>query len=187
MVRQAKLKREEEEKKNEAERERMRIKMGKEILAAQRLEEEETKKRLLEERKREKREEEASREKVRKQIEETRKEWRIKRGLPLEETEEEKAARRQAEEMKRQEEEAKRKQFGQSKPFIKPLSKIEKLRTMVVESKIALAEDQFKSFCKTVFAYCGNMIKHLVEEKYRKIKLLNVVFQQRVASVPCGF
>ena len=187
MVRQARLKREEEEKKNEAERERMRIKMGKEILAAQRLEEEAARKRLLEERQREKREEEAAREKVRKQIEETRKEWRIKRGLPPEETEEEKAARREAEEKKRQEEEAKRKQLGQSKPFIKPVSKIEKLRTMLVESKKTLGEDQFKSFCKTVFTYCGNIIKHPAEEKYRKIKLLNAAFQQRVASVPCGF
>lgn len=186
MVRQARTKREEEEKKTEAEREKMRIRMGKEILAAQRLEEEAARKRLLEERQREKREEEEAREKVRKQIEETRKEWRIKKGLPPEETEEEKADRREAEEKRRQEEEAKRRQLGQSKPFIKPVSKIEKLRSMLVESKKSLSEEQFKTFCKTIFAYCGNVVKHPKEEKYRRIKRANAAFQQRVASVPCG-
>ncbi|XP_031480592.1 uncharacterized protein LOC116250796 isoform X2 [Nymphaea colorata] len=81
----ARKKKEEEEKRMEREREKERIRAGKEILEAKRIEEENERKRMLALRKAEKEEEKRAREKIRQRIEEDKAERRRRLGLPPEE------------------------------------------------------------------------------------------------------
>ncbi|GFZ10616.1 ubiquitin-associated (UBA)/TS-N domain-containing protein [Actinidia rufa] len=80
----ARKKKEEEEKQKEREREKERIRVGKELLEAKRIEEENERKRLLALRKAEKEEERRAREKIRQKLEEDKAERRRKLGLPPE-------------------------------------------------------------------------------------------------------
>ncbi|XP_048135174.1 UBX domain-containing protein 1-B isoform X2 [Rhodamnia argentea] len=81
----ARKKKEEEEKRMEREREKERIRVGKELLEAKRIEEDNERKRLLALRKAEKEEERRAREKIRQKLEEDKAERRRKLGLPPEE------------------------------------------------------------------------------------------------------
>ncbi|XP_050239056.1 uncharacterized protein LOC126688418 isoform X1 [Quercus robur] len=80
----ARKKKEEEEKRMEREREKERIRVGKELLEAKRIEEENERKRILALRKAEKEEERRAREKIRQKLEEDKAERRRKLGLPPE-------------------------------------------------------------------------------------------------------
>ncbi|KAJ6302369.1 hypothetical protein OIU77_016454 [Salix suchowensis] len=77
----ARKKKEEEEKKTEREKEKERIRIGKELLEAKRIEEENERKRLMALRKAEKEEERRAREKIRQKLEEDKAERRRKLGL----------------------------------------------------------------------------------------------------------
>ncbi|GMP55561.1 hypothetical protein CsSME_00020341 [Camellia sinensis var. sinensis] len=80
----ARKKKEEEEKRMEREREKERIRVGKELLEAKRIEEDNERKRLMALRKAEKEEERRAREKIRQKLEEDKAERRRKLGLPPE-------------------------------------------------------------------------------------------------------
>ncbi|XP_028058317.1 caldesmon-like isoform X3 [Camellia sinensis] len=81
---QARKKKEEEEKRMEREREKERIRVGKELLDAKRIVEENERKRVVASRKAEKEEEKRAREKIRQKLEEDKAERRRKLGLPPE-------------------------------------------------------------------------------------------------------
>ena len=69
-----------------------------------------------------------------------------------------------------------------------PVSVTEKLRATLVAMKKAHAGEpgRFETACKTLMAYIGNVAGAPGEEKFRRIKLGNPAFQQRVASAHGG-
>lgn len=82
------------------------------------------------------------------------------------------------------EENAKR---AQSARFVKPVGTLAELRQRLVEMKQHTTDDgTFKTACSTLLKYMGNVARNPDEEKYRRIRLGNAVFQQRVASVNGG-
>ncbi|KAI8462523.1 MAG: hypothetical protein J3K34DRAFT_182318 [Monoraphidium minutum] len=179
-LRRAKERREREEREAERERERNRIRHGKEVLEAQRLEEEGRMKRMVEERQREKREEAAAREKLRVKLEEDRRERRRKLGLPEELTEEEKAAEAEKARQKAAAEVSRRTQY------VKPVSLLEKLRPQLVSMKKDApgGEEQFKAAAAILLKYIGNVARDPEEAKFRRINTGNAAFQSKVAVVP---
>eukprot|EP01023_Acetabularia_acetabulum_P002190 TRINITY_DN10838_c0_g1_i1.p1 TRINITY_DN10838_c0_g1~~TRINITY_DN10838_c0_g1_i1.p1 ORF type:complete len:345 (-),score=101.21 TRINITY_DN10838_c0_g1_i1:209-1243(-) len=173
LLERARKKREAEEARLEAEREKERIRVGKELLLAKKKEDDLKFKRLAEERRLEKLDEERAKERVREKLEEDRKARRRKLGLPEELTEDEK---KEEEERKRKEAEEKNK----SKLPVKPISKITHLRDILVEVKKENPEPVFKTACKTLMAYCGNVYNNPDEETKRKIRISNKAFQERI-------
>ena len=89
LLRKGKEKREREEKELEKLREKERIRFGKEMAAARKLEEEEEIKRNLKERMRQKKADAIAKDKIKQKLEEDRIARRLERGLPAEYTEEE--------------------------------------------------------------------------------------------------
>ncbi|CAI7854240.1 unnamed protein product, partial [Closterium sp. NIES-54] len=191
----ARKKREEEEKQREKERERERIRAGKELLIAKQKEEEEERKRRIEFRRREKEEEQRARERIRQRLEEDRQERRRKLGLPPEEpkppaapaaatTAEAGAAKGAAEQEK-------------AHLPVKPASLVEKMRSALRALKQAHKEQdaKVKVAFETMLKYITNVAQRPSEEKFRRIRLANAVFQDRVAVFPeaidflqlCGF
>ena len=132
-------------------------------------------------------------------VEEDRKERRRKLGLPEELTEEEK----EKEEKRRQ---AKMKEDAQRLEkhvaYAKPVGITEKLRKILVGMKkgagkmdgclclslylLASGDAAFKTSCSVLLKYVGNIAKNPEEEKFRRIRLSNAAFQQKVASVTGG-
>ena len=166
-------------------REQERIRSGKELLAAKKLEDDLTLKRNAEARAAEKKEMDSAREKIRLKIDEDRKERRRKLGLPEELTAEE-----QEEERKRDEERARLAAEELAKKaanglYVKPVAKLENLRKHLVDIKKAFVEDAdaVATCFSTLLAYLGNISRAPDEEKYRSIKMSNAAFQKRVAAV----
>ena len=186
----AKQRREAEERERERQRELERVRMGKELAAVARAEEEAKLKRQAEERQREKEEAERAREAIRKKLEEDRRERRRQLGLPEELTPEELEQERQREREKA-EEEAKR------KLPVKPISKAEKMRVLLVDMKKGNVNDEtaVKTAYKTLLKFVTNVATRPEEEKYRKIRLSNPAVQSRIGRFPeptkfleeCGF
>ncbi|KAJ8447232.1 hypothetical protein Cgig2_030463 [Carnegiea gigantea] len=143
----ARKKKEEEERRMEREKEKERIRIGKELLEAKRIEEENERKRLIALRKAEKEEERRALEKVRKKLEED------KSTLP-----------------------------------VKPVTKAEQMRECLRSlKKTHMNEDaRVKKAFQTLFTYAGNVVKNPDEEKYRKIRLSNQAFQERVGGLKGG-
>ncbi|CAL8469381.1 g8922 [Coccomyxa elongata] len=178
VLRKAREKREREDRELERVREAEARRATKELMAAQRKEEELRLKRNIEERAREKAEEARAREKIRVKLEEDRRERRRKLGLPEELTEEEKAA-----------EAAKRAEAAKAKTAralpVKPISLITQLRDVLVgmKKRYANEDERAKTCWATLLKYCSNIVKDPNEEKFRKIRLSNAAFQTRVSSV----
>lgn len=195
LVRKARERREKEERETERLRELERIRMGKEIQAAKRAEEEGQLRRNAEARRREKEEDARYREALRLKLEEDKKARRRKLGLPEEPTPEELAAEAAKKEAQRKAEEEAAKKRAFLAP--KPISVIEKLRDTLVSMKKSApgGEAQWKTACATLLKYLGNIAGNPDEPKFRSIRLSNAAFQQRVAVVPgsvdflklCGF
>ncbi|CAH8251183.1 unnamed protein product [Arabidopsis lyrata] len=173
----ARKKKEEEEKRMEREREKERIRIGKELLEAKRMEEVNERKRLMFLRKAEKEEEKRAREKIRQKLEEDKAERRRKLGLPLEDpaTAAAKPSVPVAEEKKI------------SLP-IRPATKTEQMRECLRSLKQTHKEDdaKVKRAFQTLLTYMGNVAKNPDEEKFRKIRLTNQTFQERVGSLRGG-
>ncbi|CAI5470723.1 unnamed protein product [Closterium sp. Yama58-4] len=183
----ARKKREEEEKQRDKERERERIRAGKELLIAKQREEEEERKRRIEFRRREKEEEQRARERIRQRLEEDRQERRRKLGLPPEEpkppaaaaaaaTAEGSGAKAAAEHEK-------------AHLPVKPASLAEKMRSALRALKQAHKEQDAKvnvAF-ETMLKYITNVAHRPTEEKFRRIRLANAAFQNRVAVFPEAF
>jgi hypothetical protein len=178
-------KREKEEKESERHREKERIRSGKELLAAKRIEEDQERKRNIDWRRREKEEEAAAREKIRLKLVEDKRERRRKLGLPEDPTPEELAADEAKAAAKRAAEEAKKAAFA---PVARPVSAAEKLRAELVAMKRACEGEpgRFVAAAATLSTYCANIARAPAEEKFRRIRLGNAAFQQRVGGVPGG-
>ncbi|XP_010929798.1 uncharacterized protein [Elaeis guineensis] len=171
----ARKKKEEEEKKMEREREKERIRIGKELLEAKRIEEENERKRLLALRKAEKEEEKRAREKIRQKLEEDKAERRRKLGLPPEDPEAAKPSSTVVEEKK-------------SFLPVRPASKAERMRDCLRSLKQHQKDEdaKVKRAFQTLLTYVGNIAKNPDEEKFRKIRVNNPTFQDRVGSLHGG-
>ncbi|XP_010484327.1 PREDICTED: chromatin assembly factor 1 subunit A-B [Camelina sativa] len=173
----ARKKKEEEEKRMEREREKERIRIGKELLEAKRMEEENERKRIMFLRKAEKEEEKRAREKIRQKLEEDRAERRRKLGLPPEDpaTATAKPSVPVVEEKK-------------SSLPIRPATKTEQMRECLRSLKQTHKEEdaKVKRAFQTLLTYMGNVAKNPDEEKFRKIRLTNQTFQDRVGSMRGG-
>ncbi|GJP67466.1 hypothetical protein CLOP_g24286 [Closterium sp. NIES-67] len=194
----ARRKREEEEKQREKERERERIRAGKELLIAKQKEEEEERKRRIEFRRREKEEEQRARERIRQRLEEDRQERRRRLGLPPEEPKPPAAAAAAAAGASA-EGSATKGAAEQEKLHlpVRPASLVEKLRGALRTLKQAHKEQdaQVKVAYETMLKYISNIAQRPGEDKFRRIRLANAAFQERVAVFPeaidflllCGF
>ncbi|XP_009374567.2 UBX domain-containing protein 4 isoform X1 [Pyrus x bretschneideri] len=171
----ARKKKEEEEKRMEREKEKERIRVGKELLEAKRIEEDNERKRIIALRKAEKDEEKRAREKIRQKLEEDKAERRRKLGLPVEDPSTAKPAAPVVEE---------RKSFVP----IRPATKAEQMRECLRSLKQNHKEDdaKVKRAFQTLLTFVGNVAKNPNEEKFRKIRLTNPSFQERVGSLKGG-
>ncbi|KAE9601165.1 hypothetical protein Lal_00023907 [Lupinus albus] len=170
----ARKKKEEEEKRTEREREKERIRIGKELLEAKRIEEENERKRILALRKAEKEEERRAREKIKQKLEEDKAERRRRLGLPPEEPSVAKPAP----------------VVEEKKSFlpIRPATKAEQMRECLRSLKQNHKEDdaRVKRAFQTLLTYVGNVARNPDEEKFRKIRLTNQSFQERVGALKGG-
>ncbi|KAK9183543.1 hypothetical protein WN944_026696 [Citrus x changshan-huyou] len=171
----ARKKKEEEEKRMEREREKERIRIGKELLEAKRIEEENERKRILALRKAEKEEEKRAREKIRQKLEEDKAERRRRLGLPPEDPATTKSSAPVVEEKK-------------SMLPIRPATKVEQMRECLRSLKQNHKDDdaKVKRAFQTLLTYIGNVAKNPNEEKFRKIRLSNQTFQDRVGALNGG-
>ncbi|GMI78699.1 hypothetical protein like AT1G04850 [Hibiscus trionum] len=172
----ARKKKEEEEKRMEREREKERIRVGKELLEAKRIEEDNERKRLMALRKAEKEEEKRAREKIRQKLEEDKAERRRRLGLPPEEpSAAPKPSAPVVEEKK-------------SALPVRPATKAEQMRECLRSLKQNHKDDdaKVKKAFQTLLTYIGNVARNPDEEKFRKIRLNNQTFQDRVGSLKGG-
>lgn len=171
----ARKKKEEEERRTEREKEKERIRIGKELLEAKRIEEDNERKRLIAFRKAEKDEEKRALEKIRKRLEEDKAERRRKLGLPPEDPAAAKPSEPAVEEKK-------------SVLPIKPVTKAEQMRECLRSLKKNHKDEdaRVKKAFQTLFTYAGNVVKNPDEEKFRKIRLSNQAFQDRVGGLKGG-
>ncbi|CAD5178869.1 unnamed protein product [Musa acuminata subsp. malaccensis] len=179
----ARKKKEEEERKTEREREKERIRIGKELLEAKRIEEENERKRILALRKAEKEEEQRAREKIRQKLEEDKAERRRKLGLPPEDPVSSKPSAAPEEQ---------KKALIISNKFsflpVKPATKAERMRDCLRSLKQHHKDEdaKVKRAFQTLLTYVGNVAKNPNEEKFRKIRLNNPTFQDRVGGLHGG-
>ncbi|KAK1426373.1 hypothetical protein QVD17_15044 [Tagetes erecta] len=171
----ARKKKEEEEKRMEREREKERIRIGKELLEAKRIEEENERKRIIALRKAEKEEERRAREKIRQKLEEDKAERRRKLGLPAEDPAASKPPPPVVEEKK-------------SSLPIRPATKAEQMRECLRSLKQSNKDDEpkVKTAFNTLLTYVKNAATKPDEEKFRKIRLSNAAFQERVGKLEGG-
>ncbi|XP_059447613.1 uncharacterized protein LOC132179017 [Corylus avellana] len=171
----ARKKKEEEEKRTEREKEKERIRVGKELLEAKRIEEENERKRILALRKAEKEEEKRAREKILQKLEEDKAERRRKLGLPPEDSSSVKLSSPVVEEKK-------------SSLPVRPATKTEQMRECLRALKQNYKDDdaKVKRAFQTLLTFAGNVVKNPDEEKFRKIRLSNQSFQERVGALRGG-
>lgn len=171
----ARKKKEEEEKRMEREREKERIRVGRELLEAKRIEEENERKRLLALRKAEKEEEKRAREKIRQKLEEDKAERRRKLGLPPEDPAPSKPSAPPVEEKK-------------SFLPVRPATKAEQMRECLRTLKQTYKDDdaKVKTAFNTLLTFAKNVATNPNEEKFRKIRLTNANFQERVGKLKGG-
>ncbi|CAH9061752.1 unnamed protein product [Cuscuta epithymum] len=170
----ARKKKEEEEKQREREREKERIRIGKELLEAKRIEEENERKRLIALRKAEKDEERRAREKIRQKLEEDKAERRRKLGLPAEDPTPKPSAP-VVEEKK-------------SSLPVRPATKIEQMRECLRILKQNHKDDEakVKTAFNTLLTFAKNVATNPNDEKFRKIRLNNPKIQERVGKLKGG-
>ncbi|XP_040993637.1 LOW QUALITY PROTEIN: chromatin assembly factor 1 subunit A [Juglans microcarpa x Juglans regia] len=170
----ARKKKEEEEKRMEKEKEKERIRVGKELLEAKRIEEENERKRILALRKAEKEEEKRAREKIRQKLEEDKAERRRKLGLPPEDPSAVKPSP-VVEDKK-------------SSLPVRPATKAEQMRESLRSLKQNHKDDdaKVKRAFQTLLTFVGNVARNPDEEKFRKIRLGNPSFQERVGAFSGG-
>uniref|UniRef100_A0A1D1XUY9 UBX domain-containing protein 1-A n=1 Tax=Anthurium amnicola TaxID=1678845 RepID=A0A1D1XUY9_9ARAE len=171
----ARKKKEQEDSRMEREKEKERIRVGRELLEAKRIEEENERKRMLAFREAEKEEEKRAREKIRQKLEEDKAERRRKLGLPSEEPGIAKPPAPSVPETK-------------SSLPIKPATKAECMRDCLRSLKQNHKDDdaKVKRAFQTLLTYVGNVAKNPNDEKFRKIRLSNATFQDRVGSLEGG-
>ncbi|KAH7521749.1 hypothetical protein FEM48_Zijuj07G0065500 [Ziziphus jujuba var. spinosa] len=131
--------------------------------------------RILALRKAEKEEERRAREKIRQKLEEDKAERRRKLGLPPEDTSAAKSSAPVVEEKK-------------SFLPIRPATKVEQMRECLRSLKQNHKEDdaKVKKAFQTLLTFVGNVARNPDEEKFRKIRLSNQSFQERVGALRGG-
>ncbi|KAJ6837169.1 chromatin assembly factor 1 subunit A-B-like [Iris pallida] len=156
----------------EREREKERIRIGKELLEAKRIEEDNERKRIIALRKAEKEEEKRAREKIRQRLEEDKAERRRKLGLPPEEPGSSKPAPPPVQEKK-------------TLLPIRPATKAERMRDCLRSLKQNHKDEdaKVKRAFQTLLTYAGNVARNPDEEKFRKIRLNNQAFQDRIGCL----
>ncbi|XP_022771479.1 UBX domain-containing protein 1-like isoform X2 [Durio zibethinus] len=166
----------EEEKKREREREKERIRAGKELLEAKRIAEENERQRLLAFRKAEKEEEKRAREKVLQKLELDKSERKRALGLPL-----------TSQAVKPSAPIIQEKKLQNSLP-VKSVKKADRMRECLRSLKHTYRGDnaRVKRAYQTLLIYVGNVARSPDEEKYRKIRLSNPKFQERVGNLKGG-
>ncbi|KAJ7950459.1 UBX domain-containing protein 1-like [Quillaja saponaria] len=164
----------EEEKKSEREREKGRIRAGKELIEAKQIAEENERKKILAWRKAEAEEEKRAREKVLQKLEQDKVNRRIWLGLPQGHSSV-KSSNPVAQEK------------GSSMPIYR-VTKSEHLRDCLRSLKQNHKGDdaRVRKAYETLLVYVRNVAKNPDEEKYRKIRLSNPLFQERVGSLNGG-
>ncbi|XP_019076410.1 uncharacterized protein LOC100264566 isoform X2 [Vitis vinifera] len=170
----ARRRQEEEEKKREREREKNRIRAGKELLEAKRIDEENERKRMLAYWESEKEEQKRAREKLLKKLMEDKAERRSKLGLPPENPASVKTSLPVV--------------LEKNSLFTKLDTKAEPLRECLRFLKKSHKNDdaRVKRAFQTLLIYIRNVAKHPDEEKFRKIRFSNPAFQERVGSLTGG-
>ncbi|PON32737.1 Zinc finger, C2H2 domain containing protein [Parasponia andersonii] len=155
----ARKKKEEEEKRMEREREKERIRVGKELLEAKRIEEENERKRSV----------------TTFIYLSSQAERRRRLGLPPEDPSAAKPAAPVVEEKK-------------TLLPIKPVTKVEQMRECLRSLKQNHKDDdaKVKKAFQTLLTYIGNVVRNPEEEKFRKIRLSNPSFQERVGALKGG-
>ncbi|EOX93890.1 Ubiquitin-associated (UBA)/TS-N domain-containing protein, putative isoform 1 [Theobroma cacao] len=168
------IRKEEEEKKSERERKKERIRAGKAFLQAKRIAEENEQQRLLALRKAEKEEERRAREKVLQKLEVDKLERKRAHGLPLES----RAVKPSGPII----------QEKKSSLPVKSVQKDEPMRECLRSLKHTYKDDhaRVKRAFQTLLIYVGNVARMPDEEKFRKIRLGNPHFQERVGSLKGG-
>lgn len=181
-------KREKEEKESERLREKERVRSGKELLAAKRTEEDQERRRNIAWRQREKEEEAKARDRIKQKLDEDKAARRRKLGLPEEPTPEELAAEGAKAAAKAAVEAERKAAAATAAAAVRPVSVAEKLRAELVVMKRACADEpeRHKAACGALFAYVGNVARAPEDLKYRRIRLANAAFQQRVGALPGG-
>ncbi|XVE72739.1 hypothetical protein DITRI_Ditri11bG0062800 [Diplodiscus trichospermus] len=170
------LNKHEEEKKREREREKERIQAGKKLLEARRIAEENERQRVLALRKAEKEEEKRAREKVLQKLTVDKLERKRGLGLPLE-----------SQAVKPSVPVMQEKKLQNSLP-VKSVKKADRMRECLRSLKHAHKDDnaRVKRAFQTLLIYVGNVARSPDEEKFRKIRLSNPKFQERVGSLKGG-
>eukprot|EP00210_Caulerpa_lentillifera_P002226 g2139.t1 len=177
---------------DEAIREREQMRKANEAAALVQKEREKEHQKLIEKRKKEKEADKLAKAKVLQQLEMDKIARRVKSGRPAKLTA---AERRKEEEKKRAKEQERVERLTKDTYFAQPKGMTERLRTKLVEMRNNTNQTAFTVACETLLKYIGNIVKHPNDEKYRRIKLTNAAFLQRVASVrgsvefleECGF
>ncbi|VFQ64916.1 unnamed protein product [Cuscuta campestris] len=154
-----------------------RIRIGKELLEAKRIEEENERKRLIALRKAEKDEEKRAREKIRQKLEEDKAERRRKLGLPAVSAEDHapKPSAPVVEEKK-------------SSLPVRPATKTEQMREClrILKQNHKGDEAKVKTAFNTLLTFAKNVATNPNEEKFRKIRLSNPAIQERVGKLKGG-
>lgn len=167
--------RKEEEKKLERNREKQRIRAGKELLEAKRIAGENERQRFLALGKAEKEEEKRARQQIRQKIEADKVERRRQLGFLSENPT----------------------TLNPSKPIaqdkmtplpVMTITKTEKMRECLRSLRRNHKEDdaRVKRAFQTLLIYVGNIVKNPNEDKYKKIRVGNPLFQDRVGSMKGG-
>lgn len=171
-------KKKEEEKRMEREREKERIQVGKAVLETKKIAEENERKRVIEFRKAEKKEEKRARENVLRKLEQDKTERRRKLGLRPDKLVATKSTTPMHE---------KNAQHNSSLS-IKNTSDAENMMDCLRSLKKNHKDDDAKvgRAFQTLLIYVGNVVKNPDIEKFRKIRLSNPLFQDRVGSLKGG-
>ncbi|CAL5333786.1 unnamed protein product [Camellia sinensis] len=177
---QARRKKEEEEKKVEREREKERIKAGKELLEAKRIQEENERKRSIALRKAEKEKENRERDKIRQKLQQDKAERRRRLGLPLDDPPSVNNASTlmQKEKNSLPVKSASLPVKSNSLPVV-TVTKEEIMRDCLRSLKRNHMDNvtKVRRAFQTLLIYVKNVVKNPNEEKFRKIRFNNPAFQ----------
>jgi len=167
---EVKRKKEEEERELERVREQERIRSGKELIAQKRLLEDQERQRVIDFRKREKEEAKRAKQKILEEIARDKAERRSGQSGQPPPAPEKKVEKKQSD----------------SPWDVKPVSVQTDVRDLLVKIKKVYPKEQADVAFKTINAYCLNLLKQPVQEKFRQIRKSNAAFQQRVVALEGG-
>lgn len=173
---------EREEKKLERQREKDRIRASKELQEAKRIAEEIERKRNIDSRQAEKEEEKRARERVLQKLEQDKIERKRYRGMPSERSES--LASKDTTTGAGEKDELRSQNSLPATSVSKAVSMRECLRSVRHHHKDD--SDKVRIAYQTLFIYVRNVAKNPDEERFRKIRLSNPLFQERVGSLKGG-